>query len=142
MSIRFFKTQIFSRSTLIRLVVVLFVLFICYSQNLLVKHVWIQFVSHKWGRDEGTLYEQRLAKIRNRLPQRGIVGYASDTGHEHFYRTQYVLAPLILVRSDGPRLIIGNFSSVAARPDLLHGRPYEVIQEYEDGLALLAIKGR
>lgn len=136
------KIPKWSRPSGVRAVIVLLVLFVVYSQSLLISHVWRYRHSSRLGMDDGTLYEQRFAEIRKYLPQRGIIGYVSDTGDEHFYRTQYVLAPLILVRADGPRLVVGNFSSIDRRPDLLYGRPYEVIYEFNEGLVLLTIRNQ
>jgi hypothetical protein len=71
--------------------------------------------------------DKRLQRLREYLPPRGIVGYASDgwngSGfttvealHDYFL-TQYALAPLIVVRGTGWPIVVGNYpgDTVAGR---------------------------
>jgi hypothetical protein len=82
------------------------------------------------SRDEISLYERRFEALRPVLPRRGIIGYLGDpptkgaipektnaAALQHFRRyllAQYALAPLLLVESTDPELVIGNFDSPAA----------------------------
>jgi len=57
--------------------------------------------------------ESRLAPVRPFLPERGVVGYLTDTQAVHgsaLSQAQYVLAPLVLVGNLQPRVLVGNFS--------------------------------
>ena len=78
-----------SRASGVKAAVILLILFVGFSQSILISHVWRHAYSPRLGMDDGTLYEQRLAEIRKHLPQRGIVGYVSDAGSEHFYRIPF-----------------------------------------------------
>ena len=71
-------------------------------------------------RDFISVYETRFTEIKKRLPARGTVGYLADVPPEvyihqvgddaaRFLFTQYALAPLIVVGSDEPDWIVGNF---------------------------------
>jgi hypothetical protein len=76
-------------------------------------------------RDEVGRYEARFQTLRSALPSTGVVGYlAEPKGSERpfdadyakrFYLTQYALAPLIVVDSTEPALVIGNFRSAGAK---------------------------
>lgn len=63
--------------------------------------------------------DKRLQRLREYLPPRGIVGYASDgwngSGfttvealHDYFL-TQYALAPVIVVRGTDLPIVVGNY---------------------------------
>ncbi len=116
--------------------VLLLVCYIFYSQGVLVNHVRQLFP--KRLRELGVCYEQRLSPLQTWLPDVGIVGYASDTGNEHFLRAQYVLAPVILDRGGKHRLIVANFSRDRTRPKRIDGRPYHIIKNLHNGVALLS----
>lgn len=68
------------------------------------------------------LYEARFQLLRGALPPEGVVGYIAEAkrpGRFGFdgsylmglYLTQYTLAPLVVVDSTAPTLVIGNFRS-------------------------------
>jgi len=76
---------------------------------------WVQqpeFLA-KYPVDDLTTYEMRFVEIRKRLPQAGTVGYVGDEigdeGTRNYYRTQYSLSPVIVDRTTGHELVIGNF---------------------------------
>lgn len=98
--------------------------------------------------DNVTLHERRLAELRKRLPERGVVGYVSDEldgadtppAWRRFATTQYSLAPLVLERTTAHELVVGVFddpatlTAVAARGDLL------VVEEFGGGVFLFKKK--
>ncbi len=63
--------------------------------------------------------DERLRRLREHLPPRGIVGYASDglsggsfTSAEamrDYFLTQYSLAPLIVLRDTDLPIVVGNY---------------------------------
>lgn len=99
--------------------------------------------------DEISANDARFAEIAGALPASGQVGYlgdpalGGDTPRErndralaHFRRyllAQYALAPVVLVESTEPDLVIGNFdaASVPAAPD-----GFELARDFGDGVVL------
>ena len=63
--------------------------------------------------DALTMYERRFVEIKKRLPDTGTVGYVGDEigdeGTRAYYRTQYSLSPVVVDRTTGHELVIGNF---------------------------------
>lgn len=62
-------------------------------------------------------YEARFRLLRSALPPGGVVGYLTEPPHDDYRRwafslTQYALAPLVIIDSTAPALVIGNFQSV------------------------------
>jgi hypothetical protein len=54
-------------------------------------------------------YERKLSSIKSLMPDRGVIGYTTDNGPlREFFWTQYFLAPLIVVRSAEPPLVVLN----------------------------------
>jgi hypothetical protein len=118
---------------------VILILFIFYSQRVLIDHTF-HFVFPRIEMDEITLYEERFSELKKLLPSHGIVGYVSDTDEGDLYKTQYVLAPVILTKTFDPHLIVANFSRASAMPNLLYGKPYKIIKNFNNGVALLYIE--
>jgi hypothetical protein len=101
------------------------------------------------SQDEISTYERRFAELRTMLPARGVVGYlghpepAGATPREanaaallHFRRyllAQYSLAPVLLIESTEPELVVGNFDSAAAYPTPAGLR---VVRDFGDGVVL------
>ena len=96
------------------------------------------------AQDEISRYEARFWLLRSALPPKGVVGYLSDPWPppfdgdwlKGFFLTQYALAPLVVVDSISPALVIGNFRSVgpernAADPTLV------LVRDFGDGILLL-----
>jgi hypothetical protein len=63
--------------------------------------------------------DERLQRLREYLPPRGIVGYASDGWNgsgfttvealQDYFLTQYALAPVIVVRGTDLPIVVGNY---------------------------------
>jgi hypothetical protein len=127
-------------STRTKLAILILILFVFYSQKILIDHVR-HFLFPRIEKDFGTKYEERFVELKKWLPSHGIIGYVSDTGDaEHFYRTQYALAPLILVQSPKAGLVVANFSVPSALPNLLYGKHFKVIKDLKNGVALLDLE--
>src|SRR5215471_7224245 len=66
--------------------------------------------------DEVSLYERRLETLKQILPQRAFLGYVGDTDDlrvelfmKRYVLTQYILAPLIIIRRADLPIVIGDF---------------------------------
>jgi hypothetical protein len=92
--------------------------------------------------DQITIYENRFAELKAILQNQLIVGYVSDYDDHSdeewmaYTKTQYVLAPIILVRGLKPNFIICNFQHT--QPDI---KTYEkenlsLRRDFGDGLML------
>lgn len=95
--------------------------------------------------DEISRYEARFRLLRSALPPKGVVGYLAEPRRldrpsdfdyrKGFYLTQYALAPLVVVNSTAPPLVIGNFRS--AGPELTAADPTLVlVKDFGDGALL------
>jgi hypothetical protein len=129
----------FNKSFREKMALVILILFIFYSQRILIDHTF-HFIFPRIEKDEITLYEERFSELKKLLPSHGIVGYVSDTSEGDLYKAQYVLAPVILNKFFGPRLIVANFSRASAMPNLLYGKPFKIIKNFNNGVALLSIE--
>jgi hypothetical protein len=101
------------------------------------------------AQDEISTYERRFERLRSVLPARGVVGYlghpdpanaardqTNATALLHFRRyllAQYALAPVLLIESTTPDLVVGNFDP-GARPPAPAG--FQVLRDFGDGLVL------
>ena len=57
----------------------------------------VSFVNNFYGKDKGSIYEQRFKDIKEVLPQDKMIGDITDRGdYADFIYTQYVLSPIIL----------------------------------------------
>lgn len=104
--------------------------------------------------DEISANDQRFEELRSVLPARGVVGYLGHpevTGATpaeensaallHFRRyllAQYALAPVVLIESTEPELVVGNFDSGAVPPPPAGLR---VMRLFGDGLVLYRHSG-
>jgi hypothetical protein len=67
--------------------------------------------------DEITQFERRVRALRPWLPDTGVVGYTDGvnpseyqrTDFQRFVLTQYALAPLLVVNTTEPEVVVGNF---------------------------------
>jgi hypothetical protein len=120
-----------------RIAVAILFLYLIYAQLVIIRHILHELPLWQCGVNPGRQYEERMNRLRPFLPSSGIVGYISDTGEEHYIRSQYSLAPVILVRTPGPRLIVANFSGASMRPEIINGKHYRIIKDFNDGVALI-----
>ncbi len=100
------------------------------------------------GKDPATDWERRVERIRDDLPQRGVVGYLSEPNfpsapyalnnvHEERALTQYFLTPLILVEGDHFEWIVGNFGDPFFDDKLEDALGVEELYNYGWGIYLL-----
>jgi hypothetical protein len=84
-------------------------------------------------------YERRYAGIRPLLPRRGVVGYLSDRmdAGEQYFLTQYALVPLVVSRSPGHAVVVGNFFDPGTGPTLAREHGLVVVRDFGEGLLLL-----
>lgn len=106
--------------------------------------------------DRVSRHEVRLADLREVLPARGVVGYATDgrvgqgfanlDALQDYFMTQYSLAPIIVLSNLEADLIVGNFSET--RPDLAElnreGREggLQLLQDFGGGVVLFTRAAR
>jgi hypothetical protein len=89
------------------------------------------------GEEMVTAWEKRLRKVRQILPEHGVIGYLADWDipdykygasdqEVEFILAQYTLAPLVLERGTDHEVVLGNFSD--------NGDPQKIqnIQNYFD----------
>ena len=105
----------------------------------------------EWSRtppaDAITVRSQRFTELRKVLPERGTIGYLADgpldrplgdgTVESVFDIAQYCLAPLILVHSTQPDLIVGDFSTPEAGAQIVSAQHLVVIRQFQNGVYLL-----
>ena len=127
------------------------------SWQLLVKNV--QFDLSFVGKDEVTVNEKRFEGVRKSLPSHGIVGYwpngqpttyeqmifGNATDLQHWFLTQYALAPVIVSPTPGHDLIIGNYRSyvgyeLLGKNPTMNGRIAEAdkVTDFGNGILLLS----
>ena len=112
----------FAYSVRVRLGILLIVVFaLLSSYQLAVK--WVQFDLRFMGTDEVTLNERRFDKLKESLPSHGVVGYwpngspatleqlmfGNSGDLQHWFLTQYALAPVIVSPTLGQSVIICNY---------------------------------
>src|SRR5215471_11533288 len=67
--------------------------------------------------DFAVAYRQKLGPARAVLPDRGTVGYVSDSNDQgEFYLTQYLVVPLVLEKGQRPDLVLVNNHAAKAAP--------------------------
>jgi hypothetical protein len=96
--------------------------------------------------------DRRFAQLRDALPKRGTVGYVTDGPlvrplgdgrvHSVFQITQYCLAPLIVVNSTEPEMIVGDFSSMESGAQVIARQHLVVARWFEQGVCLLRKGGQ
>jgi hypothetical protein len=94
----------------------------------------------------------RFAQLRRALPKSGTVGYVTDGPlvrplgdgrvHSIFQIAQYCLAPLIVVNSTEPEIIVGDFSSMESGAKAISSQHLAVVRWFEQGVCLLRKGGR
>jgi hypothetical protein len=115
---------------------------------------WVHLATARTGPDQISAYEHRFDRLRQVLPSRGVVGYLGHpqlTGSSsteakaasllHFRRyllAQYSLAPLLLIESTNPEVVVGNFD-----PEAVYPAPdgFRVTGDFGDGVILFRRSG-
>jgi hypothetical protein len=95
------------------------------------------------AQDEISHYEARFRLLKSALPPRGVVGYLSEPWRppldvdwaRGLYLTEYALAPLIVVDSTAPALVIGNFRSAGPDRNILDPT-LVLVRDFGDGVLL------
>ena len=87
-------------------------------------------------------FGRRIVRVREALPERGVVGYVTDRDAQtnprlwQFYQTQYFLAPLLVDLSADHDTVIGNFRRDVDRP-WLSSQGLRVARDFGDGVMIL-----
>jgi len=106
--------------------------------------------------DQAGYNDRRFQALREALPGRGVIGYLDDgraggsfTSEEAFFNyfyAQYSLAPVIVVRSTVPQLVVGNFIEAAADTSGSSSESipagFHMLSDFGDGVVLLESEGR
>ena len=92
--------------------------------------------------DQITIYEKRFIEVKDFLQNHLVVGYISDYDDNSkenglaYSMTQYVLAPVILVRGIKRNFIIGNFQSAKPNVKTYEKENLSVIMDFGRGVIL------
>ena len=96
--------------------------------------------------------DKRFAELRRALPSHGTVGYVTDGPldrplgdgrvHSVLMIAQYCLAPVILVNSTEPEIVVGDFSSAESGEQVISAQHLVVTRRFENGLCLLRKGGK
>ena len=88
--------------------------------------------------------EQRCAEVAALLQPGGVVGYVEDeplnaTMPQHYFLTQYVLAPCVLVNdARWPLVLVNGRPEVEVRPPMVEGR---LLRDLGNGVRLFGREG-
>jgi hypothetical protein len=96
--------------------------------------------------------DERLQPLREHLPPRGVVGYASDGWNgnafttvealQDYFLTQYALAPVIVLRGTDFPLVVGNYrADSAAEPAADRTYPAGLVVRRNLGEGVLVLEG-
>jgi len=92
--------------------------------------------------DQITVYEKRFFTLKEFLQNHLVVGYVSDyddNSNENgiaYTMTQYVLAPIILVRGVKRNFIVGNFHSAKPNIKAYEKENLSLIRDFGNGVIL------
>lgn len=97
-------------------------------------------LSSRPAADEVSAYELRFARLKQSLPQHGVVCYvpdytSGDLAKKDFFLARYALAPLVVRNIPDCDPLIGDFPPGVPRADL--GSNYLVLQDFGKGVLLL-----
>ncbi|UCC82597.1 MAG: hypothetical protein JSW46_16720 [Gemmatimonadota bacterium] len=96
--------------------------------------------------------DERLRPLREHLPPRGVVGYASDgwsgsafttvEALQDYFLTQYAVAPVIVLRGAGLPIVVGNYpADSAAEPAVRRTYPAGLVLRRDLGNGVLLLEG-
>lgn len=96
-------------------------------------------------------YEKRFVQVRNVLPRFGVIGYLSDPTNDkgvtqglydrRYHSAEYHLAPLVIVDSIEPDIILGNFFSPQAMEKAVAEHKLVVLRDFDNGVFILGKGG-
>lgn len=92
--------------------------------------------------DQITLYEKRFIELKEFLQNHLVVGYVSDyddNSNENglaYSMTQYVLAPIILVRGIKRNFIVGNFHGAKPNIKAYENEKLSIYRDFGNGVIL------
>ena len=98
--------------------------------------------------DPITKYEKRFSEIKAYLPNHAVVGYISDYDEKSdkygqaYNMTQYVLAPVILVRGIKRKFIIGNFQAAQPNIKAYARKDVALVRDFGNGAVLFKRRER
>jgi hypothetical protein len=94
--------------------------------------------------DEINYYDHKFDIVKERLPKRGIIGYASDTDQHlalmRLYYAQYALTPLIVLDEKNMEYVVCDFSDADKFDILVKDGKFEIVSRIKDGIGLLRRK--
>ena len=87
--------------------------------------------------------EERLERVKERLPSNGVIGYVSDDlgideglAWRRYATTQYALTPLILERTGEHELVVGVFQDQDKIPTVAINKNLLITEDFGDGIVL------
>lgn len=90
-----------------------------------------------------TQSEERLERVKKKLPANGVIGYVSDdfgiderVAWRRYATTQYALAPLILERTGEHELVVGIFKDQDQIQRIAINKNLLVSEDFGDGIVL------
>jgi hypothetical protein len=100
--------------------------------------------------DSVAVFEKRFAALKLQLVQTGStqVGYVTDIPENdvnwfrEYFRTQYVLAPVVVHDSTEPSVVVANLRNPSAIASILRERRLSVVSDFGDGVVLLSRQPR
>ena len=103
------------------------------------------------GREDVTLYEERLQELKQILPPTGIVGYMTNRkpqpdflelalSRKRFSLTQYVLSPVIVADTVERPLVVGDFHGTMPDAEALAGMNLVLVKDFGSGVMLFRKK--
>ena len=122
------------------------IIILSFLHNFKALHKGVQRYNRK-ELDPITKYEMRFGDLKAYLQNHAVVGYISDHDDKSdrygqaYSMTQYVLAPVILVRGIKRKFIIGNFQG--AQPDIISYEKENIslIRDFGNGVLLFERMG-
>ena len=94
------------------------------------------YFHNKYTNDPLYIAQERLTPLKPYIEDQRIIGYISDSNDIfNFYTAQHVLVPVILVRTEAPIYIIGNFYKKGNGS--INKNHLEIIHNFGNGVFLL-----
>ena len=117
------------------------IIILSFHYNFKALHKGVQRYNRK-ELDQITIYEKKFIGLKEFLGNHLVVGYVSDYDDNSdedgiaYTMTQYVLAPIILVRGIKRNFIIGNFHSVKPNIKAYEKENLSLIRDFGNGVIL------